>query len=397
MTNTDLKIQVQKASQLSAAKTLNFIQKQKNAKLIILHSSLKDDKKLEQYIKELNKRNETPLIGLKVSGTYTKGNYYEDSAVIGVLCGNMEVQVHQTKINYENPDETAEAINQNIGKLVTTTLLVYTSVYMYNLIKIDNILRKINEKHPSNKIGGANSIPEPRIFTNSGIFKDSIASAVIRNIKSTQSLETGLDFKTDSREYIITKSDTEHIYEIDNQNAVDVYCQITSARPWFIKMFVKLVEKVDISKIAGKMANANQILYNSIKKTLGGGLGRKIRTGTVCPLSPMILDDEKKIFTAEAYIPIGTKLKWLFFTKDSILNAYDKIVEKTKNAKVVIGHSCEFRRFLYNFDEIESTKRIKIKNPYMISYAYGEIGIPHLYKKEDSLVHIWTVKTLAMS
>jgi len=111
----------------------------------------------------------------------------------------------------------------------------------------------------------------------------------------------------------------------------------------------------------------------------------------------MILDDEKKIFTAEAYIPIGTKLKWLFFTKDSILNAYDKIVEKTKNAKVVIGHSCEFRRFLYNFDEIESTKRIKIKNPYMISYAYGEIGIPHLYKKEDSLVHIWTVKTLAMS
>ena len=389
MTNTDLKILVQKEKQLNPEKAIQFINKQKNAKLIIIHSSLNNDKKLENYVKNLNKKTTIPLIGLKVSGTYTGGYYYENAIIIGVLCGNMKVEVYHEKIDYESIEQNAENIKQNIKE--NSRLLVYAGLYITYGELVGKVLHQVHLKYPNLQSFGAFATPEPAVLTNSGLFREEIAYVVINDIEYEFSLESGAEFKKDSEEYVVTKADGYRIYEIDGESSIKVYSGITKTRPWFINMYMKQFIKPAPHKVLGLMARTNEKLYEAVKRITMDLLGIKTRAGIIEVFPIMRVDEDKGSLLTFSNISEGKKLRWATFTEKTMIESYEKIKQKLKNTKAIIGHACVYRPVTYSFKHGDVSRKLKQKTPYMVSYTFGEIDILPYKKGGDDLTHAGVV------
>jgi hypothetical protein len=389
MTNTELKILVQKENQLNPEKAIQFINKQKNAKLIIIHSSLNNDKKLENYIKHLNKNTKVPLIGLKVSGTYTKGEYYENAIVIGVLCGNMGVAVYHEKIDYEGIGQNAENIKQNIKE--NSRLLIYAGLYLTYGELVGKVLHQVHLKYPTLRSFGAFATPEPAVLTNRGLFRGEIVYAVIDDIEYEFSLESGAEFKKDSEEYTVTKADDYRIYEVDGESSIKVYSGITKTRPWFINMYMKQFIKPAPHKVLSLMARTNEKLYEAVKRITIDLLGIKTSTGIVEVFPILRVDEDKGSLLTFSNISEGTKLRWATFTEKTMIGSYEKIKQKLKHTKAIIGHACVYRTMTYGFKHDEVSRKLKQKTPYLISYTFGEIDVLPYERGEDSITHAGVV------
>ena len=154
----DMYLLVQKRDELDSAKAVRFIDGCPKAKVALVHASLKDEIALLDFFQYLVDNLKTQFAGMRVSGSATPQGYVEDAIAIAVLCGDFEAQTFHEKIEFQNPEKTAEKLTP---KLEGCDLCLVQSANHYKQnVMIDGILRRIQNNHPRLQIiGGASSPP----------------------------------------------------------------------------------------------------------------------------------------------------------------------------------------------------------------------------------------------
>ena len=110
----EMKILVQGRGKLDAKEVAEFIESCPEAKVALVHTSLRDEVALMDFFKYLTKNQKTPFVGIRVSGFATQEGYCEDGVAVAVLCGDFEAEVVTEKINYDDLEETADKITNQL-------------------------------------------------------------------------------------------------------------------------------------------------------------------------------------------------------------------------------------------------------------------------------------------
>ena len=358
---------------------------QKDAKLAIIYTCLKDDNKSKEFFNYLIKNLPTPFIGVKVSGLITpKEGYTEDSIGITTLSGDFETKIITEEIDLQNPVNTANKLIQELEP--EGTCLTYTATYLWQLSTIDAILRRIQTKNPNLKIFGGGSAPNPIISTNKGTYENHIACAYIKKLNCELDIYSGFKFDPDRNETItITKSDELKIYEINGKNAGDEYSRVQRMRPYFFNMLAKMLVRPDLPKVCKVLAKTSPSLYEGILKFSVDLFGYEIEKGLVEPMTVYKINETDDSLAVGSYRPKGSTLRRVAVTKENQIALYDEITEKYGKTNLTILNSCAFNAFWmdFNFKAVEE-KLKKMKNPYMIGFFFGEYKTPNKKGQTDT-------------
>ncbi len=392
----DMCVIVQGGKELDARKVIEFIERKRKAKLAVVHSSLKDEVATLDFFEHLVRNLKVPFVGTNVSGTVTpKEGYCEDAVAVAVLCGDFDVKVFHEKIGYEEPEKT---VNKIIPQLEGWNLcLVYSANYYKKNVFLESILRGIQNAQPDLQIGGNCSSPPPSVATPEGIFKDHIACAALRGIDFDFAIDSGFKFdETSDDKFIITRSDEHYIYEINNKNAVEEYSKIQHMRPYFINMLHDLTSRPDVVELYKILSEMNKVLYEGILKTFTTPLGTDLNGKAAEILLALELNEKRRHILAQSRKSTGTVLKHIVTSPEDQLAVYDRIHEKTPNAKAMLVSSCAMRTFWFNFDFKAVEEKLKRFNcPFLLSYVFGELGAYTPYKDPNqNVVHGGVVKAL---
>ncbi len=394
----ELKTLVQGKDELDVDEVNEFIESCSDTRLVLVHCSVRDEKTSERYFKELINEVDTPFLGVKVDGTATQEGFVQDAFVYGVLSGDFEVEVFTEEINYDNLDETAENI---AGRLQGWELCItYSANYLTDCMKLDYILRRVQEKNPKTQIAGGVSAPKPIVTTKQGISEEAIVYALIKGIETEFYMDSGFQLDENSDlEFQITKADELHIYEINNKPAVDEYCRIQHIRPYMLNKIMALTKKQNAMDMLKKILDINEVLYEACLRTGTLLLGAETRDKLVEPLFVFEVNKnntQKSHIIIQTYKPKGTILKRGNTTKNKQLKVYDRLRKKHKKPKALIINSCVIRELWMNFDfKALEEKTKKILCPFMTSFLYGEYGTQIPYKRrETNLLNGGTIKAL---
>jgi len=392
----DMRLLVQKRDELDAAAAIKFIEGCKDAKLVLVHASLKDDLELVDYITQFIEKTKIPFAGTRVSGFMTLAGHISEGIAITVLSGDFTAEIITEKLNFQEP---AETINKILPKIKTPDLcIVYSANFVQKTRYIDHILRALQQKTPKTQFYGCVSAPSPMVFTKDGISDDSIVIIPIANATVRFSIDAGFKLAKGGDEIVITKSDEFRVYEINGKNAVDEYCKIQHMQPYFLNMLAKILTKSDAAQVAWGLAKASTTLYEGILKFALKGFAGKIDDETAEPFAVFELDTERGCIITSNYRPEGTKFVRGEITKETQLAAYDKIREKLKDSDYLLINSCVYTQIYFDFDFKALHKKLKqYKQPYLLSFTFGEIGafVPYTDNKKN-LTHGAVIVSLGL-
>ncbi len=395
MSGVELDILVQGSDEVNVEEVKEFIEFCDNAKLVLVHSSLKEDVVNLGFFQEFIEEIKTPLLGVGVSGSYTpQSGYVEDAVAFGVLSGDFEAEVFQERINYDDIEETAGKIKPKLKGGNTT--IVHSSNSYYHLNYVDMILRRLQNEYPKLQIIGGNSAPEPFITTKKGVFEDHIGFAILKNVDNRFFLDSGGRFQKDTWEFEVTRSDERHIYELNRENAVTEYCKLQHFRPYFVNMLTRMVLRRDLAKILKKLSETNKDMYEVVMKATIKTLGARLKKEATEPLFPLNLDEEKSSFLNQNYKPRGTKLNPVTNEYDDTIQVYENLAKEHPGRRNMLVFECGYRPFWLNFDYQAVEKEYeKLDCNYLASYYWGEYGnyIP-TPKENQNIVHAGTIKAL---
>ncbi len=391
-----MKLLVQKSNQLNVSRIVEFIGNLEDIKLILIHSSIKKQNKLDSFFNTFKKKITVPFLGLKVSGSLTNIGYFEDSIVVACLCGNFGIKMLNELIDMDDPQKTVDKISPKIPE--SQLCMAFSATIFQEGAKVDFILRKIQSKHPYMQICGGASSPPPQIITNMDTVENQLSLIFFERLKPEFRINTGFYFNRKDDEHIITKSDNSNIFEIDNKNAVNQYSQIQHVKPYFINMLVKYVlERSDFPPLLDKLFQANSILRDNGSQIYRDLLGVQQDKCIVEPIFVVEADDKKtQYLKINTYKPTGTIIKHVTITKQRRLSQYKKIIKQTKYAKAVICASCATEQSWIDFDYKRLYEIFKdCSFPFLVSYVFGEFGAKIPYTdKENNIVQGGTIKTL---
>lgn len=396
MNNLGIDLLVQKKQETDPSKLILFIKNCKNPKLTIIHSSQRNDKELKEYFEYLVKNLKTPFIGVRVTGTITpKEGYQEEAIAATILSGDIEVKVGREKIDYENPSKTAEAINKEIKN--PNLCFFYASNYIKELSTIDAILRRIQKENPDTQIFGGTASPKPVTATNKGISEGEIVYATINNINCSFNMYSGFEIdKENPKEFTITKSDEYCIYEINNKNALEEYTRIQHTQPYFLNMLANLLSNPDMAILSKKLAEINPTLYGGIIKFCVEIFGTETEDNTIDPMAIFEISENKKGIITSCYRPTNTTPKKLSYTKQTQLQVYEKIIKDQQNTEFQYINPCAYTAYWFDFDYNQIHKTLqKTKTPYILMFTCGEYGTKTPYKNTtQNIVHGCNITTL---
>ena len=392
-----MKTFVQGKDELDVGKARDFIESCDNAKLVLVHCSVRDEKTSERFFKELINEVDTPFLGVRVDGTATRKGFYQDVFTYAVLCGDFEVEVHEEKINYDDLDETADNIAAKVGGW--ELCITYSSNIIFDGVKIDYILRRVQERNPNTQIAGAVSASKPTTATKKELSENKIIYALIKGVEFDFHMDSGFQLDENSDlEFEITKADDFHIYEINGKNAVEEYCRIQHIRPYMLNKIMELSIKPGTVALLKTLSELNEVLYEGVLKTIFNILGTEIQENLVEPVFIFKAETEetKKYIVTGSHKPEGTLLKRMTTTKKQQLEIYNKITQKHPQTKAMIIDSCSCRQFWYNFDQKALKKELKkINKPFIMSLVFGEFGAKLPYKnKKTNLLNLGTIKAI---
>jgi len=392
-----MQLLVQKKDKLDAEKAIKFIEKCKNAKLAIVHSSARDEVVFLNFFQSLVEKLKTPFAGMRVSGTATPEGYVEDAVAIAVLCGDFDVKVFHEKINFNEPSETVKEITPKL-KGWKLCLIHSANTYKQNVI-MDFILRRVQSTYPDLQIWGGLSSPPPLVATNDGIHSDCVLCTTLNGLETDFDVDTGFKFSGASEEFTITKCDEFHVLEINGKNVVEEYSKIQHMRPYFLNMLMKyLLTKSDLAKIAKSLFKASAIIRESGLRVGMKLLGTIIEEGVIEPFIALELGDEKESYLlTQSYKPEDTILKRTKTSKEDQLAVYDNLYKKFSKPNSMLMVSCAATQYWIDFDYKALEEKLeKFKCPFLLSYVFGEFGATLPYKgMEQNVVHGGTVKALA--
>jgi len=275
--------------------------------------------------------------------------------------------------------------------------LVYSANYYNQNVLLDAILRRVQSACPKLQLFGGVSAPLPLMATKDGILEDSITCVSINGVDFDFEIDSGFKFdESRDDEFIITKADEYHIYEINGKDAVGEYSKIQCMRPYFINMLTTLLPRPNTARLMRLVSKLNRVLYEGVlgmcTDTIGSNLDGKVAEF----LFAMELDEKKNRMIVQSYKPKGTVLKRIVTSPKEQLAVYDRLYDKFPEAKAMIISSCHCRLFWFDFDFEALEKKLKrFKCPFMVSYVYGGFGtsIP-LKGIEQNVVHVGTIKAL---
>ena len=393
----ETKIFTQTKGKTDAKKAAEYIDEQSNAKLAIIYSSIRNDEKTKEYFKYLADNLKTPFLALRVGGTYTlEDGYCEEAVSIVVFCGELDVTVFDEKIDFKNPQKTAENITPNLKD--KNLAFIYSATYAKQLSVMDYILRIAQEKHPKTQILGGGSAPKPIVATKNGVFEDSIVLAAVNGLEYNFNIDTGFTFdETKKERYVVTKSDDFYVYEINNRNAIEEYSKLLHIRPYFFNKFSILLSKPSPGVI-GSLARTNPVLYEAIMKTTVEIYGTKrLDEELIRPFGLIEIDEENDRLVFENKKPENTELRRLIISKQNQLGVYDKLVKQYHNTSFLLLTACIFTPFWFGFDFEEVGRRLaKLKQPFLLYFVFGEFGAKLPYKEDINVVNTCVVETLAL-
>jgi hypothetical protein len=377
------------AEGVDAGKVAKFLQDCKEAKLMLIHSSLKDDTLTRNFFLDLLKKIKVPFVGTKVSASATNEGYFEDAIAVAVLCGDFEVKVFTEKLDYEDVEGMVERIAPKLDD--ATLCLIHSSNYYQQNAYVDAILRRIQGRQPKMQIWGITSKPQPLIATKAGTQENFISFAAIKGLDYAFHLDSGFQFdeKRDSN-YEITQADEYHIYEIKGRDAVDEYSRIQHMRPYLLNTILNLTSRPDAVQLLEVISKLNTVLYESVIKTTINPLGTDLNGKAAEILLALHLEEKgRRSILTHAYKPQGTILRHLSTTPENQLAVYDRIQENSGKEKAMLVSSCAMCPLLFNFDTKALEKKLKtIKYPILVSYVFGEYGTNLPYKDgKQNLVH----------
>jgi hypothetical protein len=388
----DMRLLVQKRDELDASAAIKFIDGCKDAKLALIHASLKDEVALLDFFQNLVENLKTPFAGMRVSGSATPEGYFEDAVVIAVLCGDFEVNVFHEKINLQEPRETVEKITPKLKDV--SLCLAYAAITCQQNVYVDFILRRIQSMYPKMQIFGGASSPPALVASKDGIYGDHLLCVTLNAVETQFEMNSGFRFTEDKQEFTITKSDEFYVYEIDGKNVVEEYSKIQHIRPYFQNMVMKyLLSRSDISYISKALFKASTILRE-------GGANLSIQLlglpekGKVVPFIALELGDGKRNYLLPPfYVREGTKLKRVRAFKDVQLDAYEKL----SSGNGMLMMSCATTQVWLEFDYNALVERLKkFSHPVLLSFTFGEFGATLPYRGlEQNVVHGGVVKALA--
>jgi hypothetical protein len=390
----DMRLLVQTAEEVDAGKVAKFLQDCKDAKLMLIHSSLKDDTLTRSFFSDLIKKIKVPFVGTKVSASATNEGYFEDAVAVAVLCGDFEVKVFTEKLEYDDVEGTIKKIAPKLDD--ATLCLIHSSNYYQQNAHVDAILRRIQERQPKMQMWGITSKPQPIIATEAGIQENFIAFAAIKGLDHVFHIDSGFQFdeKRDT-EYKITKADEYHIYEINGRDAVDEYSKIQHIRPYLLNTISTFSARPDAVQLFEVISQLNAVLYDGVIKIMIKPLGTDLNGKAAEILLALHLEEKgRRSILTHAYKPEGTILRHLSTTPENQLAVYDRIQEKS--GKAMLGSACAMCLLWSNFDTKALEKKLKtIKYPLLVSYVFGEYGTNLPYKGQN-LVHGSVVTALTL-
>lgn len=373
----EIQLFVQKKGELNPTELVLYTDKTSKAKLAIIYSSIKDDNKLKEYFTHLTKNLKTPFIAVRVSGTITpKEGYQEDAVAMALLTGDIKAKTVHTKINILNPEQTVNELIPLIEE--GETYLVYTANYIKNLNVTDAILRRVQNRYPLKKIYGGGSSPNPMVATNGGVFTDHLICASITGMKPCLDLFSGFSFnKKSAEELVISKSKELLIQEINGKKAGEEYSRIQHIRPYFFNMLATLTISPELPKVCKALAKTNKSLYEGILRFSVDFFGYETDNNIVEPLAVYEINEEENGLCVGNYKPKGTVLKRLSVSKEKQLKVYDEINKKIQETNFMLINSCSHNLFWIDFDLKSLEKKLScFSHPYLIGFFFGEFKTP---------------------
>ena len=394
----DMQLLVQKKDKLDAEKAIKFIEKCKNAKLAIVHSSIRDEVVLLDFLEHLVRNLKTPFVGTRVSGTVTPNEgYCEDVVAIVVLCGNFDVNVFHESIDFQNPEKTTERAIPHLNGC--GLCFVYSANHYKQNVVLDAILRGVQNSYPKLQIMGAASSPPALVAINDGIYDDHLVLVALNRINFDFVVDSGFRFDENYNDkFAITKSDEYHVYEINNKDALDEYSKIQHLRPYFLNMITKYVlTRPDIANILTILSKTSKVMYRGLVRIGINVLGSEVKGGLIEPAFVLELNEgDKRYVLMQSYRPVGTLLKRLKTSSQDQLAIYDRLYVKSKAANSMFVLSCAAVPIWIDFDFKALEKKFKrFKCPFLLSYVFGEFGAKLPYEGiEQNVVHGGVVKAL---
>ncbi len=392
----DMQLLVQRRDELDVDKVIEFIENCENAKVALVHASLKDDFVLLDFFESLIQNLTTSFAGVRVSGSATPKGYVENAIVVAVLCGDFDVDIFHEKINFNEPIETIEQITPKLNGW--SLCLTYSATTCQQNVIMDFILRRINNIHPNLQILGGASSPPAFVATNDGMYDNHILCIPLKKIKTKFEIDSGFRFCKDNEKFMITKCNEINVFEINGKNAVDEYCKIQHIRPYFQNMLMKYaLTKADIARIIKYLFKANALLYESGPRVGVTILGTYLTEDSVELFFVLELEEEKNYLLTQSYKPEGTELRRTETTKKDQIITYNNIHKRFSDADSLLVICCVALPLFFEFDfkSLEDTLK-KIRCPFLLSFMFGEFGANLPYTGlEQNVVHGGVVKTLA--
>ncbi len=393
----ELRTFVQGKDELDTEKAKEFIESCLDAKLVLIHCSVRDDKISERFFKELINELDTPFLGVKVDGTATRKGFSQNVFTYAVLCGDFEVEVHSEEINYDNLDETADNIADKLNGW--ELCISYSTTSLFEGVKLDYILRRVQERNPNTQIAGGVSAPKPIVATKKGLAENEIIFALIKELETEFYIDSGFQLDENSNlEFQITKADELHIYKINHKPAVDEYCRIQHIRPYMLNKIMELNLRKDTLGLTKKILKLNKTLYDAMIKAAFSLWATKQENNLteILAVCKLVKEGDKNYMIPFTNTPQNTIFKRAITSKEEQLEVYNHLIEKNPKAKATLVTSCYVSQLWFNFDYntlVEKTK--KIPYPHMISFFYGEYGTQIPYKnKETNVLNAGTIKAL---
>jgi len=260
----ELKILIQKKDELDVEKINEFICEISDAKLALIHSSLRDEFVFLEHFKNLVDSISTPFLGVKVTGSLTGDGYFEDSVVYAVLCGDFNVKVHSTRIDYMDLDATAARVAGDIDN--AGLCFIYSPSLLKDLSLNDALLRRVVALKLQTQFAGGVSAPNPAIATNEGVFQDRLAYATIEGINFKFHLNSGFRLDSESREYIVTESSETHIKKVNDTDFVEEYSKMQHLRPYFLNMLSNTYSRADMAYLLKNLSKTSSVMYEAVLK-----------------------------------------------------------------------------------------------------------------------------------
>ncbi len=389
---SELKVLVLPKSKAKIKNVNDYVSNLENPQIMLVFSSLHDEIISANFFSSLIEESSLPFMGVRSSGVISSEGFSEDSVAVAVLCGDISYKLVVEKLDYDNIQETTQAVLRRLSG--GDACIVLSASNIRKCLKVNDVLRETHHAFPKMVLWGGASVSPHVVVTREGIFEDTIAFLEINGVTADFHMGAGFTFKEGSKEYKITRCDSNHVYEIDGEKAPEEYSRLQHMRPYMLNTISNIVTRHDVTKTYEKLSHVNKNMSESILRTIAKFLGVKHPNGVIEAWSINYIDDD--FLQPSVYLPEGTPLKWVESTPHSQQAVYDLVVERFQASKGVLVSSCLLRQFYINFEYDKVWEKIaQLSRPFLIIYLAGEIGA-YPGEETDAIHHSCSIQVLGV-